>query len=134
MKVGNAESAEPFGLAFSAISASLRFKNLIVTAMEVNIGAENSICLSYNFTMTQFRPSRFLAIVFCVLVQIVLLQPSIASACPTCKDGLHDGTALAYAISIVFMMAMPFAIMSFWIVMIIRLRAKAAKLAAEHQS
>ena len=85
--------------------------------------------------MTHFRPSRFLAIAFCVLVQIVLLQPSIASACPTCKDGLHaDGTALAYAVSIVFMMAMPFVIMSFWIVMIIRLRAKAAQLAAEHQS
>ena len=84
--------------------------------------------------MKKFRPARFLAIAFCVLMQLAFLQPSIATACPTCKDGLHaDGTALAYAVSILFMMAMPFVIMSFWIVTIVRLRAKAAALAADRQ-
>ena len=52
--------------------------------------------------------------------------PQIASACPTCKDGLHaDGTAAAYAVSILFMMGMPFAIITFWTVMIVRLRRQA---------
>ena len=84
--------------------------------------------------MKKFRPARFLAIAFCVLMQLAFLQPSIATACPTCKDGLHaDGTALAYAVNILFMMAMPFVIMSFWIVTIVRLRAKAAALAADRQ-
>ena len=53
-------------------------------------------------------------------------MPELASACPTCKDGLHDdGTAFAYAFSILFMMGMPFVILSFWVTTIWRLRAKA---------
>lgn len=49
----------------------------------------------------------------------------IASACPTCKDGLHDdGTAFAYAFSILFMMAMPFAIFTVWVSIILRLRSQ----------
>lgn len=47
-----------------------------------------------------------------------------ATACPTCKSALHNGLALGYAISILFMMAMPFVIFAFWVVTIIRLRAK----------
>ena len=44
-------------------------------------------------------------------------------ACPTCKGSLHDnGVATGYAISILFMMAMPFLIMAFWAVMIYRMR------------
>ena len=46
-----------------------------------------------------------------------------ASACPTCKSALHHGLALGYAISILFMMAMPFVIFAFWVVTILRLRA-----------
>jgi heme/copper-type cytochrome/quinol oxidase subunit 2 len=46
-----------------------------------------------------------------------------AMACPTCKSALHNGLALGYAISILFMMAMPFLIFTFWIVTIFRLRA-----------
>jgi len=84
--------------------------------------------------MIQFRSVRFFAIALCVLAQITFWQPNFAMACPTCKDGLHaDGAALAYAVSIVLMMAMPFLIMSFWIIMIIRLRAKAAQLATDHR-
>ena len=79
--------------------------------------------------MLTFRPTRIFAAAYCGLVQFAFVQPGIAAACPTCKDGLHgDGTAFAYAVSILFMMAMPFVIMSFWIVTIIRLRAKAAQL------
>ena len=64
--------------------------------------------------------------VFC-LMQFVF--PNIVSACPTCKDGLHaDGTAAAYAISILFMMGMPFLIFTCWVVTIYRLRAKAASM------
>jgi hypothetical protein len=58
-----------------------------------------------------------------------LAFPNIVSACPTCKDGLHaDGTAAAYAVSILFMMGMPFLIFTCWIVTIYRLRAKAASM------
>ena len=47
------------------------------------------------------------------------------SACPTCKGALHDnGVATGYAISILFMMTMPFLIMAFWAVMIYRLRKR----------
>lgn len=52
------------------------------------------------------------------------MQPDFASACPTCKDSLHGNSALGYAISILFMMSMPFTIFSFWVVTIIRLRRK----------
>jgi len=46
-----------------------------------------------------------------------------AAACPTCKSALHSGLALGYAISILFMMAMPFVIFAFWVVTILRLRS-----------
>ena len=53
------------------------------------------------------------------------LLPGIATACPTCKDSLHDnGTATGYAISVLFMMSMPMLIMAFWVVLIWRLRSK----------
>lgn len=53
-------------------------------------------------------------------------------ACPTCKGALHDnGVATGYAISIVFMMAMPFLIMAFWVVMIYRMRKQMTEAAAE---
>ena len=54
------------------------------------------------------------------------LQPECAMACPTCKNAFHHSLALGYAISIVFMMAMPFLIFAFWIVTILRLRSKHA--------
>jgi hypothetical protein len=52
-----------------------------------------------------------------VVVALVLLLASVAAACPTCKDGLAQndphGQSLAagYYYSILFMMAMPFAIL-----------------------
>ncbi len=53
----------------------------------------------------------------------IIWLPSIASACPTCKDSLHDnGAATGYAISILFMMSMPMLITAFWVVLIWRLR------------
>ena len=56
----------------------------------------------------------------------LLCNPADAIACPTCKDGLADHTALGYAISILFMMGMPFLILGFWTVTAIRLRRLAA--------
>ncbi len=49
----------------------------------------------------------------------------VASACPTCKEGISNQVALGYAISILFMMGMPFLIFGFWVVTIVRLRANA---------
>ena len=60
-----------------------------------------------------------------LIAGLAFLAPASAWACPTCKDGLHDGTAMGYAISILFMMGMPFLILAFWTVLILRLRAAA---------
>ena len=77
--------------------------------------------------MTKLRTIRTATISICLL-QLAILQlalPNVLLACPTCKDGLHDdGTAAAYAISILFMMGMPFVILSCWVTTIIRLRAR----------
>ena len=71
--------------------------------------------------MTNFRLIGCLVIAFCWMQ---LAIPRIAAACPTCKNGLHDdGTAAAYAISILFMMSMPFVILLCWFIAIVRLRA-----------
>ncbi|MEM7456632.1 MAG: hypothetical protein AAF456_19965 [Planctomycetota bacterium] len=62
----------------------------------------------------------------------VVLVPETAFACPTCKDSLHqNNAATGYAISIMFMMAMPLLIASYWAFTIWRLRRlHANKLAA----
>lgn len=77
--------------------------------------------------MTTIRNFRTIMIGVCFL-QFTLLQmfiPRLLQACPTCKDGLHDdGTAAAYAFSILFMMGMPFVILSCWVTTIMRLRTK----------
>lgn len=74
--------------------------------------------------MKQHRTIRFLTGLVCLFLFTI---PNVVSACPTCKDGLHaDGTAAAYAISILFMMGMPFLIFTCWVVTIYRLRAKVA--------
>ncbi len=66
-------------------------------------------------------------IVFIAIFAILVVGISFASAmaCPTCKESLHSGLARGYAISILFMMAMPFLIFTFWVVTILRLRSKA---------
>ena len=60
----------------------------------------------------------------CLVIGLLILfyNPGNALACPTCKDGLADHTAFGYAISILFMMGMPFLILGFWTITIIRLR------------
>ncbi len=63
-----------------------------------------------------------LAVACFVLIQFYYVD--FAAACPTCKLGLHGDTALGYAISILFMMSMPFTIFSFWVVTILRLRRR----------
>jgi len=64
---------------------------------------------------------RNLNFTFALIATAIFAGP--LSACPSCKDSLHaNGVATGYAISIVFMMAMPFLIMAFWAVMIYRLR------------
>lgn len=70
---------------------------------------------------------RTFTIVLLGLMFLQLCDPSSLWACPTCKDGLSNDTALGYAISILFMMGMPFLILSFWTVTIVRLRRLAAQ-------
>jgi hypothetical protein len=82
--------------------------------------------------MTKIRTIRTVAISVCFL-QLAILQlvlPRVLMACPTCKDGLHDdGTAAAYAISILFMMGMPFVILTCWVTTIMRLRSRMSDVA-----
>ncbi len=68
------------------------------------------------------RFSRIVGCAFQVLVLQLVFSTSLLG-CPTCKDGLHaDGSAAAYAMSILFMMGMPFVILSCWVTTIVRLR------------
>ncbi len=60
-----------------------------------------------------------------VIAALIMFSTRFATACPTCKDGLHqNGAAVGYAISILFMMGMPMLIAVFWAVTIRRLRTK----------
>ena len=43
-------------------------------------------------------------------------------ACPTCKEGMHNQSASAFAMSILFMMSMPFLILAGWVFAICRMR------------
>jgi hypothetical protein len=64
---------------------------------------------------------RYLNYIQVAVATLVFTAP--LSACPSCKGSLHEnGVATGYAISIVFMMAMPFLISAFWAVMIYRMR------------
>ena len=64
---------------------------------------------------------RFSPVIFAILTSAAFC--SSAMACPTCKGSLHEnGVAAGYAISILFMMGMPFLIATFWAVVIYRLR------------
>ena len=62
-----------------------------------------------------------------LMAALLAVVPSQAMACPTCKSALHSGLALGYAISILFMMAMPFLIFAFWAFIILRLRCNATE-------
>lgn len=73
------------------------------------------------------------ALIFSLALVLHFASPAVSEACPTCKSSLHDGTAFAYAVSILFMMAMPFVIFSFWVTTILRLRAKMAPMPDEYK-
>ena len=60
-------------------------------------------------------------------VLLCLGSPAAVLGCPTCKDGLANSTAAGYAISILFMMGMPFLILTFWTIAIVRLRRTLAQ-------
>ena len=61
----------------------------------------------------QFEPAVTRWIVAAVMLALVLLIASVAAACPTCKEGLAQGQALAagYAYSVLFMMSMPYIVL-----------------------
>lgn len=53
----------------------------------------------------------------------MLLLSSVVDACPTCKLAIQEGSdhsQQGYALSILFMMAMPFAIATGWTIFIVR--------------
>ena len=62
--------------------------------------------------------SNFLRLVCLLAVVAVLLLADVASACPTCRDGLsandphYANVARGYFYSILFMLAMPFTLLS----------------------
>ena len=75
--------------------------------------------------MIDFNLKRIFRLAVCGFQALFLplLFSSSVLACPTCKDGLHaDRSAAAYAMSILFMMGMPFVILSCWVTTIVRLR------------
>lgn len=65
---------------------------------------------------------RSLSLTVLAAIALPMIATSPVVGCPTCKFGLHSNVALGYAISILFMMGMPFLIFGFWSVAIIRLR------------
>jgi hypothetical protein len=67
---------------------------------------------------------RCIAIAATILFGMVYL-PSVVSACPTCKYALVGNRDLAFAISVLFMMSVPFILLTAWFVAIWRLRARA---------
>jgi heme/copper-type cytochrome/quinol oxidase subunit 2 len=65
----------------------------------------------------RYEPAVIRWLIAAAVLALLLLVASVAAACPTCKDGLAQndpqGQSLAagYYYSILFMMAMPFAIL-----------------------
>ncbi len=75
-----------------------------------------------------FRSSIRIAIFLVFVAGVSVCAMGTAEACPTCKEAIHqNGSGAAYAASILFMMSMPFAIMAFWTILILNLRAKAVR-------
>ena len=64
------------------------------------------------------------------IAAVLICAAGTVQACPTCKEAIHEnGSGTAYAVSILFMMSMPFVIMAFWTILILNLRAKARRIA-----
>lgn len=73
-----------------------------------------------------------IAICLTILWGAAAAAPSLAEACPNCKDTLQfNQRALGYALSIMVMMGMPFTILGGWTALIWRLRAQAKSVAAD---
>jgi hypothetical protein len=66
---------------------------------------------------THYEPAFMRYMLIAAVLGLVLLIASVAAACPTCKEGLAQNDphgqsiAAGYYYSILFMMAMPFAIL-----------------------
>jgi uncharacterized membrane protein len=80
-----------------------------------------------------FRRSKKLCAILIVALAAVLLAAHMASACPTCKDGMdandpeHAGMVQGYFYSILFMMAMPYTVFSAFALYMYREVKKARK-------
>jgi hypothetical protein len=65
----------------------------------------------------RYEPAAIRWLLLAAVLALVLLIASVAAACPTCKEGLAQSDpqgqsiAAGYYYSILFMMAMPFAIL-----------------------
>ena len=61
-------------------------------------------------------------------VKLILCLPGLADACPTCKNDLHhSGMELGFAISILFMIAVPFCLFAAWTIAILRMTRTTAE-------
>ena len=57
-----------------------------------------------------------------LVLALMLCLPEWVEACPTCKNDLHrSGMEVGFAISILFMIAVPFCIFAAWTIAIVRL-------------
>ncbi len=69
--------------------------------------------------MDKFRTFRFLVPTLVLLLAACL--PSVADACPNCKNGLDENyLAIAFGFSVLFMMGMPFSILAAWTLYFVR--------------
>jgi hypothetical protein len=65
----------------------------------------------------RYEPAIVRWLLIALVLALILMIASVAAACPTCKEGLAqtdpqgDSVAAGYYYSILFMMAMPFAIL-----------------------
>ncbi len=62
------------------------------------------------------------AMLLLAILWILNTGPTTAIGCPTCKNGLFGNQGFAFAVSIVFMMSVPFVILGGWTITIWRLR------------
>ncbi|MEM7785378.1 MAG: hypothetical protein AAF623_18675 [Planctomycetota bacterium] len=69
---------------------------------------------------------------FTIIILLGVLSQTV-HGCPTCKNAMHDSAAFAFAVSIIFMMIMPFLIFGFWALTIYRLRSKMVPVKRFHE-
>ena len=76
--------------------------------------------------ISKSRQMRWSGATRCFWIMFVMLfllhWPNVANGCPNCKEGLYENyLALAFGVSVLFMMAMPFGILGAWAIYFVRI-------------